>query len=642
MERSWVKARSLWLAVFAAALAVVAAMSLALPQKAQADEGVWKRLAGEVALDTMTEIVNTGWTKSDTVILVTSEGYWDALTAAGLAGQVNAPVLMTDPNTLSAQTATLLGTLKPTTIIVVGGTAALSDDVAAAAAQATGVTTEVQRVSGDTATGTANEVATQVAFLTKGTWANTAFICTNDGYWDALSAAPISFVKHYPIFLAEGHTSLSGDTIKAMNKVGIKNVYLVGGDAALTSAVAKQVEDEGFTVVDRLKGANAVETSEEVACLAVDKLEMSVDKMGVATTNGYWDALSGAALCGKNNAPVVLVTDEKSTTISSFIADSTSKIYTGYIFGGTAAITEATAKAIAEAAPGGTTYTLTYVIPSEYSDKGYTTPYPVKVKPNTTLAEQGITLPTAVDVGAKENSILWYPTSSRTGDAVNPDTFTPTGDTKVYLKVNPYFTVKVVAKDGTVLQKEYTKTSFEALKKTGSSISAVWNGKMRTAIEFVPVSDLVNDAVQAGAWDKYVAQNPSAKVMFSSGIASYGERTVGQLSGGTYGMDFGDATLAKTAMPAAFGINTSDPLAWGAGTSYATPFAGQTYLAGELAKVAVTESAPQAFWGPMSDEKYAETDAAFVSNCASLTITLTVDVDLSAVASEALAAGEIA
>ena len=77
---------------------------------------------GKYALDTMSRIVDKGkFEPNGTVVLTTSEGYWDALTAAGIAGMTKAPVLMTEKKNLSSQTAEQLRKLTPKTIIVCGG-----------------------------------------------------------------------------------------------------------------------------------------------------------------------------------------------------------------------------------------------------------------------------------------------------------------------------------------------------------------------------------------------------------------------------------------------------------------------------------------------------------------------------------------
>ena len=304
------------------------------------------RLKGNIALDTMSAIVDKGnFDKNGTVVLTTAEGYWDALTAAGIAGLAKAPVLMTNDKELSSQTRAQLKKLNPKTIVICGGTAALPTKIEEAAQQAVGAGTQIKRAYGNTATGTAVDIFSKAPGITGGKWADTAFVCTNDGYWDALAAAPISYAKNMPIFLTEGAGDISDETLNAMVEGGVKDVYIVGGRFAINDSVKKKIEGKGIRVVDRLWGNTAIETSEAVASFGLS-LNMTADNVGVATNNGYWDALAGAALCGKLGSVLVLVENESSHSITSFLSAHKAEIADVNIFGGPAAVSDATEAAV--------------------------------------------------------------------------------------------------------------------------------------------------------------------------------------------------------------------------------------------------------------------------------------------------------
>ena len=310
------------------------------------------RLSGDIALDTMVAIVNEGWTwqTSEMVVLTTSDGYWDALTAAGIAGMAQAPIVMTDGSSLSAQASSLLTQLAPHTIIVCGGTAAVSEGVARTAADAACTTPTVMRCAGSNAVGTAVEVFKNATTRGIGTWSDTAFVCTSEGYWDALAAAPVSYACAMPLFLTSGQASISNDTIAAMKDGGITRAYIVGGVSAIEPSVADALTAAGIAVAGRLAGDTAVETSEAVAAFGVDTMGMTADGVGLATTNGYWDALAGASLCGLNNSVLVLVDGPGAHSISGFVKSRAADIESLYVFGGTAAVSDETANAARQAA----------------------------------------------------------------------------------------------------------------------------------------------------------------------------------------------------------------------------------------------------------------------------------------------------
>ncbi|QKF07765.1 leucine-rich repeat protein [Berryella wangjianweii] len=296
----------------------------------------WNRLQGNVALDTMQKIVREGWSgqTGGAVVLATSEGYWDALTAAGLAGLEGAPVLMTASGSLSDQTRGLLKEMAPTRVYLAGGSAAVSDAVADQVRAVTGV--QPERVMGATATGTAVQIFKRGASVGRG-WGNEAIIATNDGYWDALAAAPYAYAKRIPILLTEGSSSIAQETLDALRDAGITKVRIMGGTAAVSRTVEQQLASAGISVEQRFAGQSAVHTALLFAQFELEQ-GMTVRNMGVATNDGYWDALAGAALCGSRNSVLALVDDAKADLVAEFARRHQAELGRCYVFGGTAAV----------------------------------------------------------------------------------------------------------------------------------------------------------------------------------------------------------------------------------------------------------------------------------------------------------------
>ena len=289
----------------------------------------------------MSAIVSAGFTSTGgTAVLCTSGGYWDALTAAGVAGFSSAPVLLTDGSSLSPQTIDCLTRLKPATVVVCGGPGAVSETAASQAAAAAGGA-RVVRLWGDRATDTANDAYLSGASKLGCTWSDTAIIATDDGYWDALAAAPYAYWAHCPIFLADGHDRLTDATISAMKTGGITKAIIVGGEMAVSSDVERQLGSAGITVDRRLWGDNAVQTSAAIASFEMTQ-GMSANGMAVATTNGYWDALSGAALCGSRGSVLVLANDSDRRAIDQIAGANVAGITSAYVFGGEMAVSAST------------------------------------------------------------------------------------------------------------------------------------------------------------------------------------------------------------------------------------------------------------------------------------------------------------
>lgn len=312
----------------------------------------WQRLAGADALDTMAQVVRAGWSAADTVYLASSEGYWDALSASGAAGLSGAPVVMTGGESLSVQAAALLGRYKPRTVVVCGGEAALSPDVAAQAAAAAGGA-RVVRCAGADAVGTAIALYREApaAVPSQASFGDTAWVATDNGYWDALAAAPVTYAQHEPIFLTHGADALSRETIDAMKAGGIARVYIAGGPLTISPAVERQLEDADIAVAARFGGPTAVETSLSIAQHGIDA-GMGADGMGVATTDGYWDALSGAALCGARGSVLALVNAPRADRVAQFVQGQRTAMRSGYVFGGSASVSQGIVDVLDAAARG--------------------------------------------------------------------------------------------------------------------------------------------------------------------------------------------------------------------------------------------------------------------------------------------------
>ena len=110
----------------------------------------------------------------------------------------------------------------------------------------------------------------------------------------------------------------------------------LGGTASISDDVKAQLPGIKFV---RLAGDDAMKTSAEIANFCVSE-GMSPNEMAVASGSTYYDAVTGAAFCGSKNSVLLLVLDGDRTAITDFVAPRKSAIERGYIFGGTASVSE--------------------------------------------------------------------------------------------------------------------------------------------------------------------------------------------------------------------------------------------------------------------------------------------------------------
>jgi Tol biopolymer transport system component len=166
---------------------------------------------------------------------------------------------------------------------------------------------QVVRLWGGTAIGTAI-AASQYNWATVGTVdarrgrAQAVVLSRSDEFYDALAGSALATAKDAPLLItppAQLESPVLAEIRRVLPAGG--TVYLLGGTAALSPAVANAVAAAGFRV-DRLAGG-----TEYATAVAVDQtITTHPSQVMVATGRSYYDALSAGAAAGADGAVVVL------------------------------------------------------------------------------------------------------------------------------------------------------------------------------------------------------------------------------------------------------------------------------------------------------------------------------------------------
>ncbi|WP_186329365.1 cell wall-binding repeat-containing protein [Agrococcus jejuensis] len=165
------------------------------------------------------------------------------------------------------------------------------------------------------------------------------FLASGTGFADALSAAPlVSWVDGQ--LLLSAPDALPTVVRDRLVELAPSEVVLVGGSAALSDGLLAEVQRLLPTaVVDRLAGANRVETSLVVADLL---LELSgSDRAWVASGGQFADALAAAAVAGRDGSPIVLDVHGSDAASTQAWRDSVAPVLGGrevLVAGGPAAV----------------------------------------------------------------------------------------------------------------------------------------------------------------------------------------------------------------------------------------------------------------------------------------------------------------
>jgi len=285
------------LSMFMAVLMVFSAVIGGFTGAAYADshENEAQRIEGENRYETAHEIAKISNPNPETVILVRGDGpaeqanVVDGLTASGLAGTENAPILLVQQNRIPTQTMTALEELDPQNVIIVGGENAVSDEVHD---ELVGMGLEIERISGENRYETAAEIAIQMGSATE----NTAVITNgnDENLVDSLTAGPLAKMGHPILLINNSRNHIPTTTIETIEALGITNLIIVGGNAAVSTEVEAALNAiEGVNVSVRLAGENRYETSVEVSEFTLFK-----DMEEVYLVNGasFVDAVAASTL----------------------------------------------------------------------------------------------------------------------------------------------------------------------------------------------------------------------------------------------------------------------------------------------------------------------------------------------------------
>ncbi|MCY7326565.1 MAG: cell wall-binding repeat-containing protein [Microbacteriaceae bacterium] len=229
---------------------------------------------------------------ADVAVLASGENFPDALVAAPLAAFYDAPILLTQRASLPAVTAAALVELGVADVIVMGGRDTVSFEIS----NALELNYQVSRVAGDDRYGTAAQAARD-AFPAG---AGIAVLASGENFPDALAAAPLAAFYDAPILLT-GRTFIPPVTAAALADLGIADVIVLGGPAAVSLEVSNALELN--YQVSRVTGTDRYGTAAQAA---LDAFPAGATVAALASGENFPDALATAPLAAFYDAPILL------------------------------------------------------------------------------------------------------------------------------------------------------------------------------------------------------------------------------------------------------------------------------------------------------------------------------------------------
>lgn len=215
-----------------------------------------------------------------TAIIVNSDkSIADGLSASGLAGSENAPILLTQKNNVPEETLQRLN--RVTKLYIIGGEDSISRDVEK---MLTMRRMEVKRIGGKDRIETSYNVAKSIDSINK--VQNVILTNAYKGEADSMSVASVSVRDKTPIILTNGESI-------PFNVAGLKT-YVVGGKSSMSDNLVNQAK------AIRISGTDRFKTNKEViSYFYKDIKECYITKAYILV-----DALTGSTIA--KNKPIVL------------------------------------------------------------------------------------------------------------------------------------------------------------------------------------------------------------------------------------------------------------------------------------------------------------------------------------------------
>lgn len=267
------------------------------------------KLAGTDRYKTAVEISKAGWSTTDKALLVNGKALPDALCASPLADEYNAPILLTEKDSINADTLSELKRLGVKEITVIGSEGVISK------AQVDSLVSQgfkVERIGGVDRYDTSLKIANKLKgiYQAKGTGARkVAFIANGvKGLADATSVSSPAGIKDAVILYSNG-SNLNG--IKGYIEGSTDEVYIIGGETVISKEIEAELRRTNKKIT-RIAGTDRKDTNAKVIKEFFPEKDISnvyVAKDGMGAEDQLVDGLAVGSLASKNKVPVILASD---------------------------------------------------------------------------------------------------------------------------------------------------------------------------------------------------------------------------------------------------------------------------------------------------------------------------------------------
>ena len=163
-----------------------------------------------------------------------------------------------------------------------------------------------------------------------------AVVATGVNFPDALAASALAGAYDAPVILTNGKAgALSGQASREIERLGVRKVFIMGGEFAVSAGVERDIKGRGIEV-SRVAGGERIQTSVE-AYKKVKEAGKSCDTVILAKSQDFPDTLSIGPFSYATSSPILLVAgNSMAREVEAAVADAGRVV----IVGGTLAVSQ--------------------------------------------------------------------------------------------------------------------------------------------------------------------------------------------------------------------------------------------------------------------------------------------------------------
>lgn len=262
---------------------------------------------GDDRYETAVRLSKSQFESADTVVIVNGEAIADGLTVTPLAAYKEAPILLTQANSLPQITVDEINRLRPRNIIITGGDGVIRETVVSSLRKM-GIH-NVVRLGGQTRYDTALEIA---KYIDNNCYdVENVVVANGYGEADALSVASVAGRERMPIILV-GTNLIHRNTESWLVNEKLKNAYIIGGNGVVSDTILNKINQMTSNNIfnNRLGGKTRFDTNAQVIGRFYGN---KLDRVYITKGWELIDALSTGSIAAITNTPIVLVENKLTT-----------------------------------------------------------------------------------------------------------------------------------------------------------------------------------------------------------------------------------------------------------------------------------------------------------------------------------------